>query len=143
MQKLPNMETVKAPIQFVNFLVKESYISFTEIGDYKIKIDFDAKAIVNQNSSNYHLFIETIISEEGGKLNVRINSESIFNYDNQIDIEELKNGLFTKNAPAIVFPYIRAYIASITALSGVPTLNLPTLNMIKLGEDLRQKINVQ
>lgn len=137
------METTKAPIQFLNFIVRESYISFNETGDYKIKIDFDTKAIVNQAASKYNLFIETVISEENGKLNIRVASESFFNYDDQINIEELKEGLFTKNAPAIVFPYIRAYIASLTALSGVPTLNLPTLNMTKLGEDLQSKIIIK
>lgn len=137
------METTKAPIQFLNFVVRESYISFNEIGEYKIKIDFNTSALVKQATSKYHLFIETIISEEGGKLNIRVASESIFNFDNHINIEELKKGLFTKNAPAIVFPYIRAYIASLTALSGVPTLNLPTLNMTKLGEDLQSKITIQ
>ena len=138
-----NMETSKATIQFLKFFVKESYISFNEIGEYKIKIDFDANATVKQSVNKYHLIIETIISEAEGKLNIRVVSESIFDYDNEISIEELKAGLFTKNAPAIVFPYIRAYIASLTAISGVPTLNLPTLNLTKLGEQVLDKMTIE
>ena len=137
------METTKASIQFLKFIVKESYISFNEIGEYKIKIDFDASAFVKQSVNKYHLYIETIITEAEGKLNIRVVSESIFDYDSDISLEELKNGLFTKNAPAIVFPYIRAYIASLTALSGVPTLNLPTLNLTKLGEQLLSKTTIE
>ncbi len=137
------METSKATIQFLKFFVKESYISFNEIGEYKIKIDFDANATVKQSVNKYHLIIETIISEAEGKLNIRVVSESIFDYDNEISIEELKAGLFTKNAPAIVFPYIRAYIASLTAISGVPTLNLPTLNLTKLGEQVLDKMTIE
>ena len=137
------METSKATIQFLKFFVKESYISFNEIGEYKIKIDFDANATVKQSVNKYHLIIETIISEAEGKLNIRVVSQSIFDYDNEISIEELKAGLFTKNAPAIVFPYIRAYIASLTAISGVPTLNLPTLNLTKLGEQVLDKMTIE
>ena len=137
------METSKATIQFLKFFVKESYISFNEIGEYKIKIDFDANATVKQSVNKYHLIIETIISEAEGKLNIRVVSELIFDYDNEISIEELKAGLFTKNAPAIVFPYIRAYIASLTAISGVPTLNLPTLNLTKLGEQVLDKMTIE
>jgi preprotein translocase subunit SecB len=134
------METPKASIQFLKFFVKESYISFNEIGEYKIKIDFDSSAIVKKTVNKYHLNIETIVSESEGKLNIRVLSESIFDYDNQIGIEELKNGLFTQNAPAIVFPYI---IASLTAISGVPTLNLPTLNLTRLGVQLLDKITIE
>ncbi|MBE0393438.1 protein-export chaperone SecB [Flavobacterium sp. PL002] len=137
------METQKASIQFLKFFVKESYISFNEIGEYKIKIDFDANASVKKSVNKYHLIIETVISEAEGKLNIRVVSESIFDYDNDLSIEELKDGLFTKNAPAIVFPYIRAYIASLTAISGVPTLNLPTLNLTKLGEQLLDKMTIE
>lgn len=137
------MENSQASIQFLKFFVKESYISFNEIGEYKIKIDFDANATVKQSVNKYHLIIETIISEAEGKLNIRVVSESIFDYDNEISIEELKAGLFTKNAPAIVFPYIRAYIASLTAISGVPTLNLPTLNLTKLGEQVLDKMTIE
>lgn len=137
------METTKASIQFLKFIVKESYISFNEIGEYKIKIDFDASAIVKKSVNKYHLNIETIISEADGKLNIRVASESIFDYDSEISINDLEKSLFTKNAPAIVFPYIRAYIASLTALSGVPTLNLPTLNLTKLGEQLLSKTTIE
>lgn len=137
------METPKASIQFLNFFVKESYISFKEIGEYKIKIDFNASAFVKKSTTKYHLIIESVISEESGKLNIRVLSESIFDFDDQISFEDLKNGLFTKNAPAIVFPYIRAYISSLTAMSGVPTLNLPTLNLTALGDDLKKNIEIQ
>ena len=39
------MENSQASIQFLKFFVKESYISFNEIGEYKIKIDFDQDKI--------------------------------------------------------------------------------------------------
>ena len=130
-------------IKFRYCFNSSSIFSFNEIGEYKIKIDFDANATVKQSVNKYHLIIETIISEAEGKLNIRVVSESIFDYDNEISIEELKAGLFTKNAPAIVFPYIRAYIASLTAISGVPTLNLPTLNLTKLGEQVLDKMTIE
>lgn len=137
------MENKKASIQFVNFMVRESHISFNEIGEYDISLDFKAHAIVEQENTTYRLFIETIIEEESGKVRISLLSEAIFNYDDAIPLEDLKGGLFTKNAPAIVFPYIRAYIASLTALSGVPTMNLPTLNLTKLGDSLKDNIEVR
>lgn len=137
------MENKKASIQFLKFLVRESHISFNEIGEYKIALDFNAHAVVEQSVTKYHLFIQTKVKEDDDKFNIDVVAEAIFDYDGEIAIDDLKNGLFTKNAPAIVFPYIRAYIASLTALSGVPTLSLPTLNLTKLGEDLMNNIEVR
>ncbi|TKH40306.1 hypothetical protein C1I59_00600 [Paenibacillus polymyxa] len=39
------------------------------------------------------------------------------------------------NATAILYPYLRAFISNLTALSGVPNLLLPTVNVHKLLEE--------
>lgn len=137
------MSATKASIQFIGFQVKESYISFNEISEYKIKIDFDASGKVEKSINKFFLSLKAIVSEEQGKFNITINSESIFNFDEEILEDEVSKTLFSKNAPAIVFPYIRAYIASLTALSGMPTLNLPTLNLTQIGESLSKSIVVE
>ena len=47
---------------------------------------------------------------------------------------------FAVNAPAILFPYIRAYISLLTSLSGVGTVLLPTLNLSSLSKELLNNI---
>ncbi|MDY4753237.1 MAG: protein-export chaperone SecB [Prevotella sp.] len=44
------------------------------------------------------------------------------------------------NAPAIIFPYIRAYVSTLTSLSGIPTIIMPTINMESVGRQLREII---
>ena len=48
------------------------------------------------------------------------------------------NQYFYTNAPAILFPYIRAYISTLTNLSGYKPINLPTLNLTSLREELEK-----
>lgn len=43
------------------------------------------------------------------------------------------------NAPAIAFPYLRAYISNLTLQSGVEPIILPSINFVKLAE--RKKNN--
>ena len=40
------------------------------------------------------------------------------------------------NGPAIVFPYIRSFISSMSSLSGFETITLPTLNLSGYREQL-------
>lgn len=132
----------KASIQFVNFLVKESHIIFRQLGEYKIDINFIPGGIVNKSINQFVLQIAVNVNDVDNAFSIVIVTESYFSYSADANIAEYIEGLFINNAPAIVFPYIRAYISSLTALSGMPTLTLPTLNLVQLGADLKANINV-
>jgi preprotein translocase subunit SecB len=55
------------------------------------------------------------------------------------DFDEVKNFLYL-NAPAILFPYLRAYISTLTTLSGLDTYTLPTMNLSSLKDELEKSI---
>ena len=57
------------------------------------------------------------------------------------DVEGLLDSYIAYNAPAIIFPYVRAYISALTGLSGISPIILPTLNMERFGQDLLRLIN--
>ena len=63
-----------------------------------------------------------------------------FNIDTDV-IEDTgyKNFIFT-NAPAILFPYVRSYITSLTSLSGIKPVQLPILNISNLKDSLEKDI---
>ena len=44
------------------------------------------------------------------------------------------------NAPAILFPYLRAYVSNITALSGMQPIIMPTLNLSTICKDMVEKL---
>ena len=48
----------------------------------------------------------------------------------------------TFGAPALLFPYIRAYVSNITALSGMQPIIMPTLNMVAVGEELVSQLDL-
>lgn len=64
--------------------------------------------------------------------------EAIFNFEiiGKKITEEFKLSSFPKvNAPAIAFPYLRAFVSNLTLQSGLETVILPSINFIKLGND--------
>lgn len=62
-----------------------------------------------------------------------LNIEAMFNFKTDEEItEDFKNSHFPKiNAPAIAYPYLRAYVSNLTLQSGVTPVMLPTINFIK------------
>lgn len=131
---------LEAGIQFINFLVKESHLVFKEPGKQKISVSFSAKGYIFRDINQFQLQLGVDIKEEEGKFEIHLETESIFEYPIDADIESYKNSLFVVNAPAIVFPYLRAYITNLTALSGIPVLTIPTFNLSNLGESLKGNI---
>jgi preprotein translocase subunit SecB len=133
---------VKAKINFLNFSVRESHIVFKEPGKYKINVGFTPKGFIFPKINQYHIILEIRVKDEDDKFQINIITESIFDYDINESIDKLIDGEFTFNAPAIIFPYVRAYISSLTALSGMPTLVLPTLNLSGIGAELKKSIQI-
>lgn len=136
------MSTQNSSIQFLNFQVRESHIVFERLGNYSFEINFTPKGVVNTSLNQFILELKVNIKDIENAFHIILTTEAVFSYPKDADIEEYKNSYFIFNAPAIIFPYIRAYISSLTALSGMPTLTLPTLNLSQLGETLKANIEV-
>ena len=100
-------------------IYKEKERKFILTMDFKIKLDTSDNFIISLTCESYFSFNETLVSDE-----------KLWNY-------------FCLNAPAIVFPYIRAYISTISINSNLqPAILIPTLNLTGLGEELRNNIKV-
>ena len=66
------------------------------------------------------------------QINVKMAGVFVFNRKAGLPLEKFAE----INAPAIIFPFVREQIASISLKSGInPTILLPTINFIKMAED--------
>lgn len=135
------MSQSNSEIQFLNTLIKESHIVFNRLGDYKVELNFTPRGVVFKSLNQFVLYLQVTIRDVENGFHINISTESIFSYPENADLEQYKKSLFVSNAPAIVFPYIRAYISSLTALSGMPVLTLPTLILTNLGNQLKDNIS--
>ena len=89
-----------------------------------------------ESSQNTQHFAVTFKSEfqikEGFILKVEY--QSIFETDTPIDDQVKKSKFLTVNAPAIAFPFFRAFIATFLTNSGFEPIILPSINFMKLSE---------
>ena len=102
----------------------------------KLSLAFAPKGFINKEESTFQLHLGVKIEDENKSFNVEIDAVANYTFNNKTGLDNLNN-FFYINAPALLFPYIRAYISTLTNLSGFEPINLPTLNMSKLGEDLK------
>ncbi len=126
-----------AKFQFKNYFINHSLLELKK-GDVSenINISFNPKGLINKNKSFFQLQLMVNIEDENKIINVEINAIANFLFDRKIEENQLNNYFYT-NAPALLFPYIRAYISNLTTLSGAQPIILPTLNLSNLREDLK------
>ena len=131
-------ETKTSTFQFKGYRIERSLIELksAEIGE-NFSISFDSKAIINKAESVFQLSLTAYIKDKEDTINIEVDIVSFFEFNSQIEKSQLDK-LFFMNAPAIIFPYLRSYITTLTVLSGIDPVILPTLNLSALGKELEQ-----
>lgn len=125
----------KAGFQFDGFKISRSLIEIKGKGSQELTVEIIPRAVLNNLENTFVLEMNVSIVDDSGNIKIEIMLEGLFKIVERN--ENLNSFLFT-NAPAIMFPYIRAYISSLTALSGATTITLPTLNLSGLKEKIAE-----
>lgn len=135
-----NKKVEKARFRFVEYLFKETSIKLTgeDISD-DVEFGIEPNGIFEEDNKMFILTLNVLVKDKKSSLEVKMTVTGKFEYETN-DIQELVPYLGF-NAPAIIFPYIRAYITNITALGGMSPIILPTLNMESVGKELLDKIS--
>lgn len=124
------MKKDEAKFRFLDFRIQESRISIKDanlISD-QLNVNFEQSEYLSDEESLFKYKMSVGIEDDNKYLNIQIVASGLFEFDkNLTDLE--KQAFFSVNAPAILFPYVRAYITTLTSLSGIKPVILPTLNM--------------
>lgn len=131
----------KSSFKFRKFTILESYFHMTDRNDFDMNIKIDPHGFLSQKDKTFILEQEIVISDDSGRFKIHIKSSAEFSFD-EIPKDEASLSFFIINAPAIVFPYIRSYISTLTTLSGLSTITLPTLNLFDMSEVLKNNIQI-
>jgi preprotein translocase subunit SecB len=128
----------KAKFKLNNFIISKSLIDIKsdKIGK-EFSFGFKPQGKIYSNEKRFELKLGLVIEDNANVLKIQLDAIGNFIFAENLKQDELSN-YFYVNAPAILFPYIRAYVSSLTALSGINTVIMPTLNMQYLGDELKK-----
>ncbi len=130
------MENIR--FQFQSFLVKRSLIELKDgQPDKGFNIAITPSGQILSAKSVFQLKLEIKVHDNNEVINAELTTVATFIFNKNIKEFDLENYFFV-NAPAIVFPYVRAYLSTLTNLSGIRPINLPTLNLTQLKDNLKK-----
>lgn len=129
----------KALFRLVNYKFDKVLL---ELGDIKHDSEFDVKFIPSGKyfpaKSKYFLdftFEASVDSFKHDTVKVRCLAE--YEFVNVSNIDEIPS-YFYANSIAILFPYIRAFISTVTLQANIKPLMLPTMNLSSLHKELKE-----
>ena len=129
----------QAQFQFVNYIVKDCRIqqSGQPISD-KMQFSINPVGDLNKKENIFELTLTVNVHDPEKNFILDMMIMGVFSYQ-ATDMNTLIN-FISCNSPAIIFPYIRAYVSSISCLSGCSTIIMPTLNMKQVGDVLKEQM---
>lgn len=121
---------------FENILFTNSKCTISNISpnsDYNIDFS-DLSGLIDEEHKKFSLRMTIVVENKDKTVQIEVSATSLFAFEES----EHLGKFFYVNAPAIAFPYYRAYISTLSGLSGITNINIPTINLISLKDQLEQ-----
>ena len=129
-------------LSFSGFKIVHSSIDFNGPIGQNMNFGIDASGEINKSTNVFLLWLKVHVTDDIASLNIKVDASAEYKIEGgNIDDPAFSNYLFL-NAPAILFPYIRAYITALTSLSGAETITIPPLNMSGIMDSLKKHTQI-
>lgn len=132
------MNDLLSSFSFSGYLIDEAEIQIKEVSiNGPLSVSFDPVVKKGLNDHEYIFILKVCIKDDSNTFCLKVSMQGFFSYQgNSSELIEY----MSLNAPAIMFPYIRAYVSNITALSGISPMVMPTMNLTGVGNDIKEKM---
>lgn len=132
----------KAAFKLDSYHFTKASLDFNIPNEAELNITFNPKGIFYTKDFRYELEFDVIVKCKETDTNViTVSCLSSFTFNGPISIDEIPD-YFYPNSIAIIFPYIRAFVSTISLQANIQPVLLPTINLIGLTEELKGKTQV-
>ncbi|MDY0173942.1 MAG: protein-export chaperone SecB [Bacteroidales bacterium] len=130
----------QSSFKFLRYLVERAEIKLPN--RYIEEDEFEIRIIPSGicSGNRFDLLLEVIVSNTDNSFSAEIDIIGYFQFKPGCTVID---NFLVLNAPAILFPYVRAFISTLTAISGGATIIPPTLNLTSLAEELKKNIKIE
>lgn len=136
------MNNKEVAFRLDNYKFTKATLNFDIPKDAEFVIDFKPSGKLKEIKGTYDLSFDTIVKcEETDTIIVEVSCIAQFSFKNEIKFEEIPD-FFYPNSLAILFPYIRAFVSTLSLQANSSPMILPTVNLMGLTEKLRDNTSV-
>ena len=132
----------RAAFRLDSYHFTKASLDFNIQNDAELNISFSPKGVFYAKNAHYDLVFDvTVECVETGTEVVKVSCEAFFSFGNKVSIEDIPD-YFYPNSLAIIFPYVRAFVSTISLQANVQPVVLPTVNLMGLTEKLKKQTQI-
>ncbi len=105
-------------------------------------VDISFSNAFNKENPREFILQFHIILPHKQNINFEVKYNALFQTNEDITEEFMKSDFTSINAPAIAYPFLRSYVATLLTLSGYNPLMLPTINFLENTEINKSKVDL-
>ena len=132
----------KAVFKLDRYHFTKASLDFNIPNDAELNISFNPCGVFHSKEARYDLVFDvTVGCNETNTEVIKVSCEASFSFGNKFSIAEIPE-YFYPNCLAIIFPYVRAFVSTISLQANVQPVVLPTINLMGLTEELKERTKV-
>ena len=136
------MNNKEVAFRLDNYKFTKATLNFDIPKDAEFVISFKPSGKFKEEEGTYALSFDTIVNcKETDTIIVEVSCIAQFSFKDKIKFEEIPD-FFYPNSLAILFPYIRAFVSTLSLQAHSSPIILPTVNLMGLTEKLRDNTSV-
>ncbi len=115
---------------------KFNFLSIGNLDNEDIAIGFEPQGEFSKKNKIFYLTLNFRLFEKSNKKDY-FNAQiiGVFGFENVDDLESIPS-FFYKNSIAILYPYLRSFVSSVTLQANIKNIILPTMNLSSLEPEL-------
>lgn len=125
------LETKISRIDFVNELTQPGQVDLSANYHTDVSVNADDKRMILAEAQ-FDMSGKQA-ADDNSFLKIELNIAGVFEASEEVAEDSVDENVFH----AMIFPYVRAYIATITALSGLSTITLPDMTAANKSEETK------
>lgn len=128
----------KAAFSLDNYRFEKVNIDFSKRTSNSLDIAFSPSGRFISNESVFELkFKFSAHNGEVGEAFVEVECVALFKFEENLQFENIPT-YFYRNSIALIFPYMRAFISTVTLQANIPPIIVPTMNLSSLETPLKE-----
>lgn len=128
----------QAAFKLSDYSFPNTIINYNHFKEGDIDISFNVNGKYKSSENKFFLSFSVLANIEGiTDPFIKVDCEGVFEFKNVNNFGEIPAFFYT-NCIAILFPYVRSYISTVTVQSNIKPIILPTLNLTPLAKELRE-----
>ena len=137
------MSTSSASFSLKNYRFPQIHLNLSHLVDEReivdVSISIIPQGIYKQSIQEYLLKVHCQLLLQGDRDSpmVDVHCEAVFGFNEDLSIGQIPD-YFYPNSVAIIFPYVRAMISTLSLQANTIPVILPTMNLTNLQEELKR-----